>query len=56
MNNTFKVLRIASEICELNKNEIRLLAELLIDTKNAEELQFQINVAFQDKSVVKEIA
>lgn len=47
--NSFKTVRIASEICGMSKEEIQLLAELLVDNKNAEELQFRINVVFQEK-------
>jgi hypothetical protein len=54
--NTFKLVRIASEIAGMNKDEIRMLADLLIDNKNAEALNFELSVAFQEKNIVKEIA
>jgi hypothetical protein len=54
--NSFKAVRIASEISGMNKEEIKLLAELLVDNKNAEELNFQMNVSFQEKMFDKEIA
>jgi len=54
--NTFKVVRIASEIAGMNKDEVRLLADLLIDNKNAETLNFELTVGFQEKNLVKEIA
>lgn len=54
--NTFKVVRIASEICGMSKEEIKLLAELLVDNKNADYLQFQINVSIHENSLEKEIA
>jgi hypothetical protein len=56
MVNSFKAVRIASEISSMNKEEIKLLAELLVDNKNAEELNFNMNVSFQEKMVEKEIA
>jgi hypothetical protein len=52
--NSFKVVRVASEITGMTKKEIELLADLLVDNKNAEELQFQINVSFQEKMVERE--
>jgi hypothetical protein len=54
--NTFKAVRIASEIAGMNKDEVRLLADLLIDNQNAELLSFELTVGFQEKSLVKEIA
>jgi hypothetical protein len=53
--NTFKVVRIASEICGMSKEEIQLLADLLVDNKNADELQFQINVAFRESDFQEEL-
>jgi len=46
--NTFKVVRVASEICGFNKEEIKLLSDLLVDNKNGDELQFQINVSIHE--------
>jgi hypothetical protein len=54
--NTFKVVRIASEIAGMNKDEVSLLADLLIDNKNAETLNFELTVGFQEKNLTKEIA
>jgi hypothetical protein len=56
MMNTFKLVRIASEIAGMNKNEVSMLADLLIDNKNAELLSFELYVAFQEKTAEKEIA
>lgn len=55
--NTFKVVRVASEIAGMSKEEVKLLAELLVtNTYVTEVLQFQINVAIQENSLQKEIA
>jgi len=54
MLNSFKTVRIASEICGMSRDEIKLLAELLVDNKNAEELQFQLEILFQEKNSLKE--
>jgi hypothetical protein len=56
MLNSFKTVRIASEIAGMSKEEIGMLADLLIENKNAELLNFELNVAFQEKALVKEIA
>ncbi len=52
--NTFKIVRVASEICGMNKEEVKLLSELLVDNKNAEELQFYLQVSFQEKLLNKQ--
>jgi len=54
MMNTFKVVRIASEICGMSKDEVKLLSELLVDNKNAEELMFHLQVSFQEKLLNKQ--
>jgi hypothetical protein len=55
--NTFKVVRVASEITGMTKEEIKLLAELLVTNKySADVLQFHINVAIREDSLEKEIA
>jgi hypothetical protein len=54
--NTFKLVRIASEIAGMNKDEVRMLADLLIDNKNAETLNFELTVGFQERNLMKEIA
>lgn len=56
MMNTFKVVRVASEITGMSKEEIQLLADLLVDNKNADSLQFAINVAIHESLLQKEIA
>jgi hypothetical protein len=53
--NSFKVVRVASEISGMTKDEIQLLADLLVDNKNADELQFQINVAFRESDFQEEL-
>ena len=54
-----KLIRLASDVAMLSKDEIRVLAELMVELKDVspiEQLQFQIGVAFQEKEVVKELA
>jgi hypothetical protein len=53
--NTFKVIRVASEITSLTKNEVKLLAELLVANGYAADiLQFQLEVAIREDSLQEE--
>jgi hypothetical protein len=52
--NSFKVVRVASEICGMSKEEILMLADFLIDNKNGDELQFQINVKIHENLLTKD--
>jgi hypothetical protein len=52
--NTFKVVRVASEIAGMTKDEILILADLLVDNSNADMLQFQINVKIHENLLMKD--
>jgi hypothetical protein len=52
--NSFKVVRVASEIAGMSKEEIELLADLLIDNSNADDLQFQINIKIHENLLTKD--
>lgn len=53
--NTFKVVRVASEITGMTKDEVKLLAELLVTNSYAADLlQFHINVAIREESLQEE--
>lgn len=57
--NYLKLIRMATDLALLSKEERKVFAELLIELQDktiADELQFYINVAIQEKALKKEFA
>lgn len=57
--NYLKIIELASDLALLSKEERKVFAEVLLGLKDqsiADDLQFNINVAIQEKALEKEIA